>query len=301
MKRILYYLIKFLLLSTLILIVFIPKTQGQGLNLNFSETIEVDSIPQVFAPGIVSTEYAEFGITIMPDFPEIYFTRRGEMPNPRAGKIMVMKMVDGNWQKPEIASFSGRYNDMEPLITPDGRKLIFGSNRPLSGNSEPGNFLQWYVEREDNTWSEPNILGPPFDKGFVMYPTVANNGNLYYTAEDGIYVSCFINGFYHNPQKLSDEINFLPRAAHPFISPDESYLIFDAQPRGSMKSDLFISYNENGEWTKATKLSGNINTAETQAIPLISPDEEYFFFVRSGDIYWIRTANIKELNTLPFK
>lgn len=53
-----------------------------------------DSIPEIFAPDIISKEYAEFGITISNDFTELYFTRRGELPNPRLGKIMFVKIND---------------------------------------------------------------------------------------------------------------------------------------------------------------------------------------------------------------
>jgi len=269
------------------------KLNNDIFGLDFS-----DSIPKMFASGIVSTEYAEFGISISPDLSEIYFTRRGEQPSPRNGKIMVMKMTEGNWQKPEIAPFSGKYNDMEPLITPDGKKLIFGSNRPLPGKSEFGNYVQWYVERNEQGWSEPKVLEVTLNKGFVMYPTVAENGNLYYTAEDGIYVLYYENGNYQRPEKLGDAVNSLPMSAHPYINPDEKFLIFDAQPRGSMKSDLFISYNNNGEWTKAVKLKGQINSAETQAIPFITYDGKYLFFVRNGDIYFIKTKYINEILTV---
>jgi WD40-like Beta Propeller Repeat len=286
-------LIKSSFLFICLLNILISKSQTSK-NVIFEQDCN-DSIPSIFAHKVISTDYAEFGISISPDLSEIYFTRRGVMPNPRAGKIMSIKKNEGKWGIPEIASFSGIDNDMEPLITSDGNKIIFGSNRPLPGTNEPGQFLQWYVTRTGSGWSEPQILGEPFINRFVMYPTIANNGNLYFTGEDGIYVSYIKNNNYQSPIKLSDAINSLPRSAHPFISPDESYLIFDAQPRGSMKSDLFISHNKNGNWSKAIKLGGKINTAETQAIPFISYDGKYFFFVRKGDIYIIKTEFVGEL------
>jgi hypothetical protein len=264
---------------------------------NYPDENLPESIPQIFAPEVVSKGYAEFGISFMPDMSEIYFTRRGEGPNPRIGKIMQMKKIDGLWTEPEIAPFSGVYNDMEPLITPDGQKIIFGSNRPIKTGGAPTGFLQWYADKTPEGWSEPKILGTPFVDRFVMYPTLANNGNLYFTGEDGIYVSEMIDSDYQTPVKLGDEINALPRAAHPYISPDEKLLIFDAQPRGALKSDLFISWkNDDGSWTEALKFSEQINSAETQAIAMISPDDKFLFFVRNGEIFWVQKNSIAELD-----
>ncbi len=267
-------------------------------SVNYPSTKLSGNTPEVFAPGIVSTVYADFGITFSPDVSEIYFTRRGAGSNPRMGKIMVMKEVDGVWTDPQIALFSGIYNDMEPLITPDGKKLIFGSNRPVQKGGKPTAFLQWYVEKTDDGWSEPKLLGSPFIDRFVMYPTVATNGNLYFTAQDGIYKSSFENGTYQEPVKLGDEINSLKRAAHSYIAPDESYMIFDAQERGNMKSDLYISYHKkDGSWTEAIKLGDEINASETQAIAMISPDNKFLFFVRNGEIYWVKADSIPELDS----
>ena len=130
-----------------------------------------------------------------------------------------------------------------------------------------------------------------------MYPTVANNDNLYFTGEDGIYKSVFLNNHYQAPIKLGNEINSLKRAAHPYIAPDETYMIFDAQPRGDLKSDLFISYQKkDGSWTIAESLGKDINTSESQAIAMMSPDGKLLFFVRNGEIYWVKTDSISKLN-----
>jgi hypothetical protein len=60
-----------------------------------------------------------------------------------------------------------------------------------------------------------------------------------FTGDDGLYASKFSNGNYLSPEKLSDIINSLQYAAHPFIAPHESYLIFDAQPQEG-NSELFM-------------------------------------------------------------
>lgn len=60
--------------------------------------------PQIFAPGIVSTDAHEFGCSFSPDGKEFYFTRRETPRSPTL--IMVSKYVDGVWTKPEAAPFN---------------------------------------------------------------------------------------------------------------------------------------------------------------------------------------------------
>lgn len=90
------------------------------------------------------------------------------------------------------------------------------------------------------------------------------------------------------------EPEYLMRGAHPFIAPDESYLIFDAQAEGRGKSQLFICFKDlSGNWTEAIKFDKKINATFTENIANVSPDGKYLFFHRNNDIYWV-DANIIE-------
>jgi hypothetical protein len=42
--------------------------------------------------------------------------------------------------------------------------------------------------------------------------------------------------------------------------------------------DLYVSYNRNGQWTKAKNLGAPINSAADELSPRITPDGEYFFW-----------------------
>ena len=49
--------------------------------------------------------------------------------------------------------------------------------------------------------------------------------------------------------------------AHPCISPDESYIIYDVEvTSGYGDNDLYISFNKNGNWTEAINLGPQVNT-----------------------------------------
>ncbi len=257
------------------------------------------SIPEIFAPDFISTQYAEFAGTFAPDFSEYYFTRRGPFPEGLA-QIMVTRRINESWTTPVVADFSSNNYEFEPYITPDGMRLYFGSRRSVDGIAPPGEMHQWFLDKQDSTWSEPKLLGSPFFERMVMYPTVSNDKTIYFTSLDGIYYSEFINDVYQEPVKIGSEINFLPLTAHSFIAPDGSYLIFDGQPRGEGKTDLFISYKKSdGSWTKGKFMGKEINSGESQAMASVSPDGECLFFTRDSDIYWLDASVIDQIRLIP--
>ncbi len=94
--------------------------------------------PGVFAPGIVSTEGHEFAITFSADFSEIWFTRRSGDRGLPTDTFLMTRSVDGRRTEPAVAWFSGRLFDCEPHVTPDGRRLLFGSDRPDRPGGTPG-------------------------------------------------------------------------------------------------------------------------------------------------------------------
>jgi len=124
------------------------------------------------------------------------------------------------------------------------------------------------------------ILNTEFDD---VDPSISNNGNIYFESnregEWNIYVSKFVQGKNYPPIKLDTPINTTYTDARPFISPDESYIIFQSDregPKGYMK--IFISFNNNGKWSDPLGLPNNINSGQGDFAPYISPDGKYFFF-----------------------
>lgn len=141
------------------------------------------------------------------------------------------------------------------------------------------------MEKTDHGWGEPKFLDAPVNNGFAMCVTSAKNGNLYYTGVDGLYRSIYKNGKYSEPQKLKDENDEYFFGAHPFIAPDESYLIFDSGP------GLMISFQtKDGTRTNAKKMGIIPNMC-----PSVSPDGKYLFFARHGNIVWVDAKIIEIL------
>jgi hypothetical protein len=92
-----------------------------------------------------------------------------------------------------------------------------------------------------------------------------------------------VNGKYQDPENLGDAINTTFDEYEPYIAPDDSFLIFMAagRPDGLGGYDLFISYNQHGQWTKAQNLRAPINSPADELSPKITPDGKYFFWASS--------------------
>jgi len=241
--------------------------------------------PKVFAEGVISTGDMELNAAFTPDGKTIYFTKR--TPRPQLWAILESHFVRGKWSTPGVASFSGQYSDFDPIVSPDGSKLFWSSNRPVEGQSGTS-FDLWMVERTAGGWGEPRHLdGPVNSQASEAYPSVTRDGTLYFasTRPGGaggydIYRSRLVNGRYGEPENLGDSVNSKFSDGDPYIAPDESYLIFVSynRPEGVGDGDLYISFNRNSTWSKAENLGPSVNSTALDFCPIVSPDGRYLFF-----------------------
>src|ERR1041385_7267413 len=95
---------------------------------------EAAAVPELVAPGVISTGDFESHIEFTPDGDTAYFVR--SLANFAFWTIYETHRQGGQWSRPEIAQFSGHFNDADPFITSDGRFLFFMSNRPLKATDQ---------------------------------------------------------------------------------------------------------------------------------------------------------------------
>jgi len=242
--------------------------------------------PEIFSPGIVSTEHSEFCSVFSPDGIEFYWSLSGA-PYPA---IVVMCQKNGRWSNPEIVPFSGKYLDYDMAFTPDGKRLFFCSQRPMDGNGPPtGHTDFWFVERHVAGWSEPRHLdGPVSSKTPEYYPIFARNGTLYFSSTrpgghggGDIYRARFENGVFLEPENLGAPINTENGEGDLFIAADESYIIVTCYGRsdGIGSGDLYISFRrEDGSWSSMKNMGFSVNSTANEHCPILSPDGKYLFF-----------------------
>ena len=76
-----------------------------------------------------------------------------------------------------------------------------------------------------------------------------------------------------------------------------SYLIFDAASNypDNWNTYIFISFRNTDEsWGRPTKLNSQINSGDVNYMPYISPDQQFLFFCRQGDLYWADATKISQ-------
>ena len=243
--------------------------------------------PELFAPDLIQNEHRQAEAAFTPDLKEFYFRRRGG--EHKKNTLVVIRYKDNRWVESVVPPYAG-----EPFISPNGKNLHLGRK---------------YRERTDTGWSEIKSLGPMFDNEDLGIMRVSTSAKGTYVLDnyksDAIWISIFKDGMRQAPKMMDSVINIGKWTAHPFIAPDDSYLIWDSEREtGSGKSDLFISFKQkNGSWGAAINLGDTINSEFADAYGSVSSDGKYFFFHRSyggdtGDIFWVDAQFIEKLRRI---
>lgn len=126
----------------------------------------------------------------------------------------------------------------EVFISTDNKTMYLGNN---------------YKDRKASGWTAEKSLGALFEK-FPVIRLMASAANTYVFDEREefgiIRYAKLLDGKREEPKAFDKIINTGEYTAHPFIGPDESYLIWDSEREGGYRaSDFYISFRqENGSW-----------------------------------------------------
>ena len=286
--------------------------------------------PELFAEDVIATGMNERDAALSPDGKAFYYTVQY---NREINAIAYTQLIKGRWTNPKLVSFSGEYEDLEPVFHPDGKRLFFVSNRPLKDGNEPKDFDIWYVKKEADGWSEPINPGSPLNTSVnEFYPSFTSNGTIFFCAKrensiggEDIFYSETKNGKYLPPKNPGDSINTKSDEYNAFVSPDGSFLMYNTHGRGEGygSGDISIAFkNDKGEWKKPINMGEKVNSEYFEFCPSLSPDGKYFFFTAqrmsknmtsgsytykdlrewhnqpengNGDIYWMDAGFLEEL------
>ena len=239
---------------------------------------------EIFAPGIISHGFHENGIFFSRDGRELFYSTSDSQ---YAFKTFVyLKRKTGRWSAPEMAPFSSDYYTHSAFFSPDGKKIYFSSKRPVFSAEAKRDLDVWFIDRNGSSWGRPvHLEGPLNTDKNEQITSIAANGSIYLRANDGggnwsIYVSRWGNGQYSAAEKLGDTINKGYNEGNPFVSADESFLLFKSgSPGGFGKTDLYVSFRQqDGTWGEPVNLGEKINSPEDELEPRLSPEGKYLFF-----------------------
>ncbi len=220
--------------------------------------------PELFAPDIIRTEFREAEAAFSPDLKEVYFRSYDE--GLKNDALVANQYKDNLWAETFVVP--------RGEISPDGKILYIGNE---------------YREQTPSGWSKVKSLGAPFDSIPIMRLTASSKETYYFDDVSSfgdkppivhIRYSRLIDGIREKPRTLGIDTGTKLKF-HPFIAPDESYIIFDSKLENG-NADIYISFRQkDGSWGAAIKLGNKINTELSDVYGSVTSDGKYFFFRRT--------------------
>ena len=248
--------------------------------------------------GVISTPGNEFGGTMSPDGRELYYSI--SVPRSYMYAIVVSTKKNGSWTRPRLVPFSGHGRDFDPVMAPDGRSMVFISDRPTRPGELKHDYDVWMVDRTPSGgWGTPRHLDPPVNTAIKpgvhefanneWFASLGGDGSLY-VASDG-YSSDGRMGIYRfirrgdkfvGPEDVGASINGDGAAnGEPIVAPDGSIMLFSSYGRkdGYGNWDVYISRRQpNGSWGPAENLGPEVNTKARDYSPRLEPDGHTLIF-----------------------
>jgi WD40-like Beta Propeller Repeat len=243
----------------------------------------------LFAPGIISTGDYESHPAFTPDGREMYFLKLA--PNFSRWTIFVSRYNNGHWSQPEVAPFSGQYQDADPYITADGKHFYFISDRPVeTGGERQSHHDIWVMDKTDSGWSPPRHLPAPVNSDAdEWYPVALKNGTLYFGSQrkesngfSDIYRAVPQADGSYAVENLGSPVNSGAGEYEAFVTEDERVMLLaiTRRPDSLGDIDLYVSHKQpNGKWSEPVNFGPEINSPGRELSPKLTPDGKYLVWM----------------------
>jgi len=243
------------------------QTQAQN------DIIAANAKPMVFLQEGVAVPNGEMTPTFTPNGKTVFLAD--------SQIIKMSQLVKGKWTKPVPITISGKWKDWDPTLSPDGKQLVFVSNRPLEDlpqdKPQRGSHLWTATWLGKQAWSAPRHIE---ETGASAYaPCLSKAGSLCFCSRGregdkkmyGYYTK-WLGDHYDKPQLL--KLIADKEVYDPYISPDERYIIFAADDK------LYISHRDGDGWSTGQKLGPVVNAGDN-GDPVVSPDGKMLYYTSS--------------------
>lgn len=280
------------------------------LNLPLFSQIGGETKVFMFEVKNISTGLVEYSSTLSSSGTEIYFARSNQkwgIGNMISSIYYSFKKND-TWSSPELASFSGEYDDSDPHLSYDGNSLYFISKRP--SDSIPVSADIWIVKKDKKGyWSNPMRLKSPLNSNNSEYsPRTDNKGNLYFASDrpkgygqGDLYMAQKENDKLSEPINLGTSINSQKGEWNLEINGTGNIIVFEASERKqnvSSYGDLYISFKRKHKWSVPQNIK-ELNTTGSDLYAQFANNENTLFFTSSDslksvdtNIYYVEFSSI---------
>ncbi|HJU40558.1 MAG TPA: hypothetical protein VJ724_13360 [Tahibacter sp.] len=245
--------------------------------------------PEIFGAGTFSTGHDDAHPTFAADGNTAYFVRSS--PDFRYWTLLETSFANGRWSTPQVAPFSGQYNDADVFFTRDGEAMYVISNRPVNGRTHADTDI-WMRRRDGDGWGEFSRVDALASDGDEYFPTLTDAGTIYFGSErPGGKGKCDLwraqpqGDAFGAPENLA-ALNTPGNDIEAYVAPDESWLIFssDGRPDTHGAYDLYVSFRCDGAWSEPRNLDV-VNSAGWEFGARVAPDGKTLFFTSNRSTF----------------
>lgn len=187
------------------------------------------------------------------------------------------------------------YTEMFPALTADGEMIFFTRSDFAVKGTEDIWFS--YKNESDGPWEKSINLGAPVntprqnegahcispDGRFLFFTICGAPECTNYSCD--IFYSQLKDGFWTKPRNVGASINTGSWESQPALSADSRALYFVSNRKGGYgESDIYVSYVEDGWFTKPINLGPVINTPGNEERPQIHTDNHTLYFSSEGHV-----------------
>jgi len=265
-------------------------------------------VPQLFAENLLSKNNEHVGYcAFSPDGSELFYATT----NDSWSMSKLIRISADNLNKKDTLDLKDKNYEGEPFLSWDGKSMYFMAVLPPK-EGEIWHADQYRVRKTADGWSTPEHLDSVINsKASEWHISMTRKNVMYFTSEREMGTSALHGDIYKvdvlgdkfiNRVKLPYPINTEFNDSDPLIAPDESFLIFHSdRPGGFGQHDLYISFNQKGNWTAPVNMGPTINTDGWEMAPSLTPDGKYLLYTYRKEmvtseparIYWVRTRILK--------
>jgi hypothetical protein len=200
-------------------------------------------------------------------------------------------------------NINSEYDDKSPMITADGKTLIFTSRRPgkssaLDKEGDGRYFEDIYVSHWDTLkkmWGDAELIpGSINTEGHDACTSISPDGKQIYIYKNDIegesrggdiYVSRLSSsGKWGAAKSMGKPVNTTYFEGGGCISPDGKTFYFISERQGGLgHADIYvIKKKTRTEWDKPVNLGPDVNTSEDEGGLFLAPDGKTLFFTSKG-------------------
>ncbi|RXK52278.1 OmpA family protein [Aquirufa rosea] len=192
------------------------------------------------------------------------------------------------------------YNEICPVISPDGKKLYFTRWKHPSNMGKNKNQDIWVSnwQSDTKTWSKAELFPEPINndennavcgispngKTMLLNNVYRNDGQM----EKGVSMSFLLRtGDWSFPKALRI-LNFKNKSefSEYSLAPNGKILVMTTEMKDSYGGkDIYVSFWKNDDtWTEPKNIGQVVNTGESESTPFIAPDGVTMYFSSSGHV-----------------